>query len=173
MTSIIGFRSKLLVFWEDRFRAISDEVVVCTDDGSYGHAGLVTAALAELISREPKPARVIAIGPLPMMRAVADVTRPGGIPTVVSLNAVMVDGTGMCGSCRVTIGGEVRFACVDGPDFDAHAVDFDELTVRQRRFHGLEQRAEQDFQHVCNLELQLFEEGRRNYKKLKPPEVTS
>lgn len=173
VTSVIGFRSKSLVFWEERFREISDRVVVCTDDGSYGRAGLVTAALADLIAEEPRPARVIAIGPLPMMRAVAEVTRPSAIPTVVSLNAIMVDGTGMCGSCRVSVGGEVRFACVDGPDFDAHAVDFAELSVRQRRFKGLEQRAEEDFGHVCNLDLQLFEQGKRNYKKLKEVPVAA
>ncbi|MBK7581665.1 MAG: NADPH-dependent glutamate synthase [Myxococcales bacterium] len=173
VTSIIGFRSQNLVFWEQRFAEISDELIVCTDDGSHGRAGLVTAALAEVITREPRPARVIGIGPLPMMRAVAEVTRPSAIPTVVSLNAIMVDGTGMCGSCRVTIGGEVRFACVDGPDFDAHAVDFEELSIRQRRFKGLEQRAEEDFNHVCNLELQLFEEGKRNYKKLKQVPATA
>ncbi|MFO0567014.1 MAG: NADPH-dependent glutamate synthase [Polyangiaceae bacterium] len=166
VTSILGFREQRLVFWEDRFRAVSHELVVCTDDGSYGRKGLVTEALADVIAREPRPNRVIAIGPLPMMRAAAEVTRPAAIPTVVSLNAIMVDGTGMCGSCRVSIGGEVKFACVDGPDFDAHAVDFAELAVRQRRFKGLEQRAERDYQHVCNLELKLFEEGKRNYKKL-------
>ncbi|MBI3201968.1 MAG: NADPH-dependent glutamate synthase [Myxococcales bacterium] len=167
VTSIIGFRTQALVFWEERFREISDELIVCTDDGSHGRAGLVTGAVADVITREPVPKRVIAIGPLPMMRAVAEVTRPAGVPTVVSLNAIMVDGTGMCGSCRVTVGGDVRFACVDGPDFDAHQVDFAELGVRQRRFKSLEQRAEADFAHVCNLDLQLFEEGKRNYKKLK------
>ena len=167
VTSIIGFRSKALVFWEERFAEISDELIVCTDDGSHGRAGLVTGAVADVITREPVPKRVIAIGPLPMMRAVAEVTRPAGVPTVVSLNAIMVDGTGMCGSCRVTVGGDVRFACVDGPDFDAHQVDFAELSVRQRRFKKLEQRADADFAHVCNLDLQLFEEGKRNYKKLK------
>jgi homotetrameric NADPH-dependent glutamate synthase len=167
VTSIIGFRAKELVFWEDRFREISHQVIVCTDDGSYGRAGLVTDALRAVLTEEPRPDRVIAVGPLPMMRAVTEVTRPSRTPTVVSLNAIMVDGTGMCGSCRVSIAGEVRFACVDGPDFDAHAVDFDELEVRQRRFRGLEQRAEQDFGHVCNLEQQLFIDGKRNYKKLK------
>jgi len=173
VTSIIGFRTQSLVFWEDRFRGISDRVIVCTDDGSYGHAGFVTSALAELIAVEPKPTRVIAIGPLPMMRACADVTRESGIETIVSLNAIMVDGTGMCGSCRVSIGGEVKFACVDGPDFDAHQVDFDELMVRQRRFRKHEGRAEEDFEHVCNLELKLFEEGKRNYKKLKEVSPTA
>ncbi len=167
VTSIIGFRSKNLVFWQERFREISDQVVVCTDDGSLGRAGLVTDAVAEVIAQEPKPKRVIAIGPLAMMRAVAEVTRPSGVPTIVSLNAIMVDGTGMCGSCRVTVGGDLRFACVDGPDFDAHQVDFGELAIRQRRFRGPEQRAEADFAHVCNLDLQLFEQGKRNYKKFK------
>lgn len=108
-----------------------------------------------------------------MMRACADVTRPAGVHTVVSLNAIMVDGTGMCGSCRVTVGGDIRFACVDGPDFDAHAVDFDELMVRQRRFKSQETRAQTDYDHVCNLELQLFQEGKRNYKKIKAIPATA
>ncbi|MEZ4222110.1 MAG: NADPH-dependent glutamate synthase [Polyangiaceae bacterium] len=167
VTSIIGFRSKPLVFWEERFREISDELIVCTDDGSYGQPGFVTEALARVIAQEPIPKQVIAIGPLPMMRACSEVTRPAAVPTVVSLNAIMVDGTGMCGSCRVTVGGDIRFACVDGPDFDAHAVDFDELMVRQRRFSGHETKAQTDYDHVCNLELQLFKEGKRNYKKIK------
>ncbi len=167
VTSIIGFRSQNLVFWEDRFREISDEVIVCTDDGSYGRPGFVTEALAQVITQEPIPSQVIAIGPLPMMRACAEVTRPAQVPTVVSLNAIMVDGTGMCGSCRVTIAGDIRFACVDGPDFDAHQVDFDELMVRQRRFSSHETKAQTDYDHVCNLELQLFKEGKRNYKKIK------
>lgn len=173
VTSIIGFRSQPLVFWEQRFREISDEVIVCTDDGSYGRPGFVTEALAEVITRDPAPDQVIAIGPLPMMRACADVTRPAGVHTVVSLNAIMVDGTGMCGSCRVTVGGDIRFACVDGPDFDAHAVDFDELMVRQRRFKSQETRAQTDYDHVCNLELQLFQEGKRNYKKIKAIPATA
>ena len=122
-TSIMGFRSKDLVFWEDKFQNYSDELIICTDDGSYGKPGFVTVALQELLTKE-KPDMVVAIGPLPMMNACVETTRPFGVKTMVSLNTIMVDGTGMCGSCRVTVGGEVRFACVDGPDFDGHTVDF-------------------------------------------------
>ena len=166
-TSIIGFRNKDLVFWEDRFKEFSDELVVCTDDGSYGKPGFVTKALEELVSGSDKPDRVIAIGPLPMMTACAEVTRPHQIPTIVSLNAIMVDGTGMCGSCRVTVDKQIRFACVDGPEFDAHQVDFKELSTRQNRFRGHEGKATTEFDHVCNLEQLLIVEGKRNYKKLK------
>jgi glutamate synthase (NADPH) small chain len=165
-TGIIGFRSKDLIFWEDRFRRHCDQLVVCTDDGSYGKAGFVTAALEELLARD-KPDLVVAIGPLPMMQACAETTRPFGARTLVSLNAIMVDGTGMCGSCRVTVNGKVRFACVDGPDFDGHQVDFGELHARQRRFKSEESRASEDYAHVCSIERQLFEERRHNYKKIK------
>ena len=166
-TSIIGFRNKDLVFWEDRFAEYSDELIVCTDDGSYGRQGFVTAALDEVLRASPPPDLVIAIGPLPMMRACAEVSRPYAVPTVVSLNAIMVDGTGMCGSCRVTVGDTIRFACVDGPEFDAHEVDFAELMSRQRRFHGQEGVAMGDYRKVCEVKLQLFEHGQRNYKKIK------
>jgi glutamate synthase (NADPH/NADH) small chain len=165
-TGIIGFRSKDLVFWEDRFRQHCDELIVCTDDGSYGKPGFVTAALKEVLEKS-KPDEVVAIGPLPMMRACSDVTRPFGVKTMVSLNAIMVDGTGMCGSCRVTVDGVVKFACVEGPDFDAHKVDFKELAFRQERFKSQEAEAKKDFEKVCSLEQQLFEEEKRNYKKLK------
>ena len=132
-TGIIGFRNKDLVFWEDRFAEYCDDLIVCTDDGSYGRPGFVTAALKEVLEGD-RPDLVVAIGPLPMMHACVETTRPFGVRTMVSLNAIMVDGTGMCGSCRVTVGGKVRFACVDGPDFDGHQVDFKELIARQRRF---------------------------------------
>ncbi|MCM2258612.1 MAG: NADPH-dependent glutamate synthase, partial [Vicinamibacteria bacterium] len=165
-TSILGFRSQPLVFWEDRFRPHSDALVVCTDDGSYGRPGLVTEALAEVLVKD-KPDLVVAIGPLPMMRACVETTRASGVRTMVSLNAIMVDGTGMCGSCRVTVDGKVRFACVEGPDFDGHQVDFGELMARQRRFKSQETHASADYEHVCNLEKQLFEQGKRNYKKIK------
>jgi homotetrameric NADPH-dependent glutamate synthase len=165
-TGVIGFRSKDLVFWEDKFRRYCDDLVVCTDDGSYGKPGFVTVALKELLDKE-KPDLVVAIGPLPMMHACVETTRPFGVKTMVSLNAIMVDGTGMCGSCRVTVDGKVKFACVEGPDFDGHQVDFDELMLRQRRFKPQESTAEQDYAHVCNLEKQLFEQNKRNYKKLK------
>jgi homotetrameric NADPH-dependent glutamate synthase len=165
-TGIIGFRNKNLVFWEDRFRKYCDDLVVCTDDGSYGKPGFVTQALKEICEKD-KPDLVIAIGPLPMMNACVETTRAFGVKTMVSLNAIMVDGTGMCGSCRVTVDGKVAFACVDGPDFDGHKVDFKELLARQKRFKALETRATEDYAHICNLEKQLFDENKKNYKKIK------
>ena len=150
-TGVIGFRSKDLVFWEDRFRGHCDDLVVCTDDGSYGRPGFVTAALQDILERD-RPDLVVAIGPMPMMNACVETTRPFGVKTMVSLNAIMVDGTGMCGSCRVSVGGEVKFACVDGPDFDGHQVDFKELMLRQRRFKGEEATAASDYAHVCHVE---------------------
>jgi homotetrameric NADPH-dependent glutamate synthase len=165
-TGVIGFRSKDLVFWEKKFAEHCDELVVCTDDGSYGKPGFVTNALKEICEKD-KPDLVVAIGPLPMMNACVETTRPFGVPTMVSLNAIMVDGTGMCGSCRVTVDGKVKFACVEGPDFDGHKVDFKELMTRQRRFKEQEAAASADYAHVCNLEKQLFEENKRNYKKIK------
>ena len=139
--SIIGFRSREHMFWEDRFRAYSDRLIVTTNDGSYGRQGFVTAALADVLREEAGLREVVAIGPIPMMKACAEVTRPSGVPTVVSLNSIMVDGTGMCGSCRVTVGGEMKFACVDGADFDGHMVNFDELNLRQKRFEREERAA--------------------------------
>ena len=166
VTGIVGFRSRRLVFWEDRFRAHCDELIVCTDDGSYGRPGFVTKALEELLRRD-RPDLAVAIGPLPMMRACAEATRPFGVKTMVSLNTIMVDGTGMCGSCRATVDGEVKFACVDGPDFDGHLVDFAELLARQKRFQKQESRASEEYAHVCKLEKQLFVEEKRNYKKIR------
>jgi homotetrameric NADPH-dependent glutamate synthase len=166
VTGIIGFRNKQLVFWEEKFAKYCDELIVCTDDGSYGKPGFVTQALKEVCEKD-KPAMVVAIGPLPMMNACVETTRPFGVKTMVSLNAIMVDGTGMCGSCRVTVDKSVKFACVDGPDFDGHLVDFKELLSRQRRFKAQETRATEDYAHVCNLEKQLFEENKHNYKKIK------
>jgi homotetrameric NADPH-dependent glutamate synthase len=139
--AIIGFRTRDLIFWEDRFREWADELIVTTDDGSYGRPGLVTAALADLLAARSDLREVVAIGPIPMMKACAEVTRPYGVPTVVSLNSIMVDGTGMCGSCRVTVGGKMKFACVDGADFDGHQVNFDELALRQKRFAREEREA--------------------------------
>jgi len=165
-TAIVGFRRDDLLFWEDRLSAYADRLIVCTDDGSYGRPGLVTEALADLVLAD-RPDLVVSIGPMAMMRACAEMTRPHGVPTMVSLNTIMVDGTGMCGSCRCTVGGEVRFACTDGPDFDAHQVDFDELVARQRRFGTAEHRAAEDYERVCQLERVLFEEGKRGYKKLR------
>ncbi len=172
-TGVIGFRNKDLVFWEDKFGKYCDDLVVCTDDGSYGKPGFVTQALKEICEKD-KPDLVVAIGPLPMMNACVETTRPFGVKTMVSLNAIMVDGTGMCGSCRVTVEGKVAFACVDGPDFDGHKVDFKELLSRQKRFKSLEARASEDYAHVCNLEKQLFVENKKNYRKIKdlPPKQT-
>ncbi len=147
VTAIMGFRSKDFVFWEDKFRAYADDLIICTDDGSYGEQGLVTGALERLLQPE-KPDMVIAIGPLRMMHACVEATRPFGVKTMVSLNTIMVDGTGMCGSCRVTVGGEVKFACVDGPDFDGHLVDFEELHARQKRFKTEEAKASEQFRAV-------------------------
>jgi len=143
--SIVGFRNKDLVFWEDRFREFSDELIVTTDDGSYGRHGFVTHALAAVLGHETGVREVVAIGPIPMMKACCEVTRPFNIPTIVSLNSIMVDGTGMCGSCRVTVGGNMKFACVDGADFDGHLVNFDELSLRQKRFVREEKAAMERF----------------------------
>lgn len=138
---ILGGRSSDHVVLAEEMAEVCDDLVVVTDDGSRGRRGLVTDALSDLLVTGPAVDRVLAIGPVPMMRAVADVTRPYAIPTVVSLNPIMVDGTGMCGGCRVLIGGQTRFACVDGPEFDAHLVDFDTLTFRNRAFRRQEEAA--------------------------------
>ena len=139
--SIVGFRNRDLMFWEEEFRAYSDQLIVTTDDGSYGRKGFVSQALADVLANEKDVREVVAIGPLPMMKACCDTTRPFQVPTVVSLNSIMVDGTGMCGSCRVTVGGKMKFACVDGADFDGHLVNFDELSLRQKRFQREEKAA--------------------------------
>jgi NAD(P)H-flavin reductase len=131
---VIGFRTRELVFWEERFRAVCDELILCSDDGSVGIKGLVTDGIQVALERHPDVDELIAIGPPIMMRACAELTREHGIHTVVSLNPIMIDGTGMCGGCRVRVGGRTRFACVDGPEFDAHQVDFDDLMRRLKRF---------------------------------------
>ncbi|HEX6658109.1 MAG TPA: sulfide/dihydroorotate dehydrogenase-like FAD/NAD-binding protein [Ilumatobacter sp.] len=136
VTSVIGGRSREWVILEDELRA-NGEVVTCTDDGSYGRAGFVTQALADLLEANGVDA-VYAVGPVPMMRAVSELTRPYEVPTTVSLNAIMVDGTGMCGGCRVSIGGETKYACVDGPEFDGHAVDFAVLADRLTTYRPFE-----------------------------------
>ena len=170
-TAIVGFRSAALSFWQDRLGEWADELIICTDDGSAGRQGLVTDALADVVAND-RPDLVVAIGPMAMMRACGEVTRPSGVHTVVSLNTIMVDGTGMCGSCRVSVDGVTRFACVDGPDFDAHCVDFDELLMRQRRFTDEEHAAASDYEHRCQVEQKLFVKGRRTYKKLREIEPT-
>jgi ferredoxin--NADP+ reductase len=132
--SIMGFRTKGLVFWEERLHSVSDELIVTTDDGSYGRKGVVTVPLKELLEGGERVDRVIAIGPTVMMKFCSKTTEPFGVKTIVSLNPIMVDGTGMCGCCRVSVGGTTKFACVDGPDFDGHEVDWDLLMARQRLY---------------------------------------
>ena len=148
--SIMGARSKDILIFEDRMRAVSDEVLIATDDGSYGIKGFVTTALQQLVDRGEKIDQVTAIGPGIVMRSVAEATRPLGIKTIVSLNPVMVDGTGMCGGCRVQVGDEMKFACVDGPEFDGHLVDFNSLMSRGRMYRAQEAEAKD---HVCNIGL--------------------
>jgi ferredoxin--NADP+ reductase len=150
--SIIGARSADLLVLEEEMRALSHETYITTDDGSKGVKGFVTVELDRLLGGSDPIDLVIGVGPVPMMKAIADTTRPHGVKTLVSLNPIMVDGTGMCGSCRVTVGGEVKFACVDGPIFDAHEVDFDELMARQRRFEPLERDLAGQGAHACHLE---------------------
>jgi glutamate synthase (NADPH) small chain len=150
--SIIGARSKEMLILEDEMKAASTKLHVTTDDGSYGHHGFVTDVLKQVIEEKKNVALVVGIGPVVMMRAVSEVTRPYNIKTVVSLNTIMVDGTGMCGCCRATIGGETKFVCVDGPEFDGHQVDFKELMSRQKMYNREERRAMWD--HACKLEAQ-------------------
>jgi ferredoxin--NADP+ reductase len=141
VVAIVGARTRELLLLEDEMREASDSLHVMTDDGSRGERGLVTARLAGLYAAGERPGLVLAIGPVPMMRAVAETTRPFGTRTVVSLNPIMVDGTGMCGGCRVVVGGVSRFACVDGPEFDAHAVDFELLARRNAAYRDAERRS--------------------------------
>jgi ferredoxin--NADP+ reductase len=146
VVSIIGGRSRELVILEDELRGVSDLCVVTTDDGSYGQKGLVTDALDALLKAGHQFDEIVAVGPVPMMRAVCDLTRPLGLKTTVSLNPVMVDGTGMCGGCRVLVDGEQKFVCVDGPEFDGHQVDFDGLVARLRAYREQEQAALQQYE---------------------------
>ena len=158
--SIIGARNKEMLILEDEMRAISHELLVTTDDGSYGRHGFVTDELTRLIQEGNQIDLVLAIGPVVMMRAVAEVTRPYNIKTVVSLNSIMIDGTGMCGGCRTTVGDETKFVCVDGPEFDAHKVNFKELMQRQQMYGREERRAMWD--HQCKLEAQVaVKKGKR------------
>jgi len=146
LTTIIGGRSDEYVILKDELSAISSRVLITTEDGSLGERGFVTLPLKRILDDPAqKPAAVYAVGPVPMMKAIAELTRPYGVKTIVSLNPIMVDGTGMCGGCRVTVGGEVRFACVDGPEFDGHEVDFDELSERQKMYQELDA-------HGCRLD---------------------
>jgi NAD(P)H-flavin reductase len=148
---VLGFRTKDLMFWEDKFARCCDELIVCTDDGSAGIKGLVTEGIRRAIEKHRDIDECIAIGPPIMMKGCAEATRPHKIKTVVSLNPVMVDGTGMCGGCRVKIGEGIKFACVDGPDFDAHQVDFDDLIARLARFKPTEQAALKKWEEDCRM----------------------
>ena len=150
VTVIIGYRTKSLVIMEEEMRNLADELIVMTDDGSHGRKGLVTLPLKELCDSLNPPDRVIAIGPPIMMKFCAETTRPYGIKTIVSLNTIMIDGTGMCGGCRAVVGGETKFVCVDGPEFDAHKVDFDSMMSRLRAFSPQEK--EMLEKHRCNLQ---------------------
>jgi len=145
--SIVGARSKDLIILEEEMSKISDQTFITTDDGSYGRKGLVTNQLKELLDTGANVGAVYAIGPLPMMKAVSHVTKQYGVRTYVSLNAIMVDGTGMCGGCRVTVDGQMKFACVDGPEFDGHKVDFDELIMRNRTYVDLEKISNDSLEH--------------------------
>ena len=147
---IVGFRNKDIVILEDEFKAVSDNMHLMTDDGSYGEQGFVTVKLQQLLESGRNYDAVLAIGPIPMMKFVCKTTEPFGVKTMVSLNPIMVDGTGMCGGCRVTVGGEVKFACVDGPEFDGHQVDFAELMSRNTTYRGRE--ADVKETHACRME---------------------
>lgn len=147
---IVGFRSKDIVILEDEFRKTADHLYLMTDDGSYGEQGFVTAKLKQLLEAGQQYDEVLAIGPIPMMKFVSATTKPFDVKTIVSLNPIMVDGTGMCGGCRVTVGGEVKFACVDGPDFDGHLVDYEELMNRNSVYREREQETAKS--HLCRMD---------------------
>lgn len=149
LTVIIGARTRSLLILEEEMRALADELIVVTDDGSAGRKALVTEPLKELCQRDPKPDLAVAIGPPIMMKFCAETTRPFGVHTVVSLNTIMIDGTGMCGGCRVSVGGETKFVCVDGPEFDGHKVDFDQMMRRLRAYKSIEDAAHER----CHLEM--------------------
>jgi NAD(P)H-flavin reductase len=148
---VLGFRTRKLIFWEDKFRACCDELIMCTDDGSAGIKGFVSDGIKRAMASHPDIDEVVAIGPPIMMKACAEVTRPHGIKTTVSLNPIMVDGTGMCGGCRVKVGDQVKFACVDGPDFDGHKVDFNDLMMRLRRYAEEEKAAMARWSEQCRM----------------------
>lgn len=165
--TILGGRNKELVLLENEMREVSDVLMVTTDDGSYADKGLVTDKLKQLIQNGVKIDLVLAVGPIPMMRAVAEVTRPERIPTVVSLNSIMVDGTGMCGGCRVLVDGRSEFACVDGPEFDAHRVDFGVLTKRNSMYREQEQKSLAEFECAAEEQVKAVRESIRAAEAVK------
>ena len=146
--AVVGFKNKDVVILEDKFKAVSSVLKVCTDDGSYGQKGLVTEALKQLLDEGNQYDEIFAIGPMVMMKFVCKTTAPYGVPTTVSMSPIMIDGTGMCGGCRLTVGGETKFACVDGPDFDGQQVDWDLAVKRNQMYHDFEVRKHEE---VCNL----------------------
>jgi NAD(P)H-flavin reductase len=148
---VLGFRNKGLVFWDDKFRSCCDELILCTDDGSAGIKGMVTLGIDQAFAKHPDIDEVVAIGPPVMMKGCAEATRARKVKTMVSLNPVMVDGTGMCGGCRVKVGDKVLFACVDGPDFDGHQVDFDDLMHRLKRYASTEKEALDRWNESCRV----------------------
>lgn len=150
VVAIIGARSKDLLLFEKELKAFCPEVLISTDDGSYGRKGFVTELLKERLENDKSVTEVIAVGPVPMMQAVSKLTEPFGVPTTVSLNSLMVDGIGMCGACRVTVGGETKFTCVDGPEFDGHKVDFAELRSRLGAFVSLEKQSVEEYRCSCH-----------------------
>ncbi len=152
---VLGFRNKDLVFWEDKFRSVCDELILCTNDGSAGMKGFVTDGIKVALEGHSDIDEVVAIGPPVMMKACADATRAAKIKTMVSVNPIMVDGTGMCGGCRVKVGDKVKFACVDGPDFDGHLVDFDDLMVRLSRYTKVEKEAHERWSESCRMTKQV------------------
>jgi ferredoxin--NADP+ reductase len=158
--SIIGARTRALLFWEDKMRAVSDELIVITDDGSYGRKGVVTEPLKELLEARKDIARIWAIGPAIMMKFVAAATKPYNVPTIVSLNTVMIDGTGMCGGCRVLLDSGAKFVCVDGPEFDAHKVNWDLLLSRLSFYKEDEKLSLERWEHRCQLDAQVAEMAR-------------
>ncbi len=153
--AVLGFRNKDLVFWEDKFRSACDELILCTNDGSAGMKGMITDGIKIALAGHPDVEEVVAIGPPIMMKAAADATRAAKIKTMVSVNPIMVDGTGMCGGCRVKVGDQVKFACVDGPDFDGHLVDFDDLMLRLSRYTKVEKDAHERWSESCRMTKQV------------------
>ena len=149
--AVLGFRNKDLVFWEEKFRSCCDELILCTNDGSAGIKGMITDGIKLAMDKHDDIDEVVAIGPPVMMKASADATRAAKIKTMVSVNPIMVDGTGMCGGCRVKVGSEVKFACVDGPDFDGHLVDFDDLMLRLQRYTTVEKAAHERWSDSCRM----------------------
>ncbi len=153
VVSIMGFRSKELMFWEDKLNEVSDELIICTDDGTYGRKALVTEPLKEVLEQNKDIKEVVAIGPTIMMKFASATTKPFGVKTTVSLNPIMVDGTGMCGCCRVEIDGETRFTCVNGPDFDGHKVDWDVLMSRQKGYLDEEKQSLEIWEEYCRSQM--------------------